>query len=81
MDEFDRIISSSLPEAEKLTRAFGWITERIIASARQEIELAQVMNDQEALVKTQVKLSTINHAREILQFCQQRIRAQEERKQ
>ena len=66
---FHRIKESDLSEAEKLTRAFGWVTSRIIEHARQEIELAQAMSDQESVVKAQIKLSVMEHARNIYQDC------------
>lgn len=69
MEEFNAIIASDLPEIEKLAQAFAWITGRIVEHAHEEIELAQVMHDQEAVVKGQIKMSTLKHAREIFAFC------------
>ena len=66
---FREIKESDLSEAEKLAQAFGWVTDRIIEHAYHEIELAKAMSDQESVVKTQIKLSVTQHARDIFQEC------------
>jgi hypothetical protein len=66
---FDEIKASDLSEVEKLKKTFWWVTERFIEHAEQEIELARALNDQELLVKEQIKLGTMKHARDILQNC------------
>jgi len=60
---------SSLPEARKLARAFGWVTNRTIAHAEGEVETARALRDDESAVKQQVKLETIRHARAIFEEC------------
>ena len=60
---------SSLPEARKLARAFGWVTGRIIAHAEKEVETARALRDEECAIKQQVKMETIRHSRAIFEEC------------
>ncbi len=76
MEEFNRIIASDLSELEKLVRAFDWLTGRFVEQAQHDAELAQAMNDRETLVKAQIRLSVMQHAREMFTFCRQRVEAQ-----
>ena len=69
MEEFNAIIASDLAEIEKLAQTFDWVTGRIIEHAREEIELARAMQDQETVIKEQIKMSTLKHAREVFEFC------------
>ena len=66
---FSQIRGADLSEAQKLARAFGWVTNRMIEYQQQEIDLARAMNDCESMVKEQIKLSMIHHARAIFQDC------------
>lgn len=68
-DEMDRIFGSDLPELEKVRQAFDRITGFIVRSAQNEVELARAMQDGEGVVKTQIKMSTMEHARDILNAC------------
>lgn len=67
----DQLKTSDLPEVEKVTRAFEWVTGRIIEHTQHEIELARAIQDQDSLIKRQIKLETIKHARSVLQQCHQ----------
>jgi hypothetical protein len=58
-----------LPEIDKLAQAFRLITDSAVEHALYEIELARAMKDQETVVKQQIKMETIKHARTILQDC------------
>jgi hypothetical protein len=69
MEEFNAIIASDFAEIEKLAQAFAWVTGRIIERAHEEIELAQTMHDEETVIKEQIKMSTLKHAREVFEFC------------
>lgn len=69
MDEYQKIIKSDLPDIEKLAQAFALITGRYVEHAANEIELARAMQDQESLVKEQIKLGMMRHARSIFQDC------------
>ena len=60
---------SPLPEARRLARAFGWVTNRIINHAEKEVETARALRDDEAAVKQQVKMETIRHARAVFEEC------------
>lgn len=65
MKEFEEIFASDLSEADKIAKGFHHIINTIIAHSQNEIELHKAMNDKETLVKEQIKLSTIKHARDI----------------
>jgi len=60
---------SNLSEAEKVAAAFDHTTQSIIEHAQYEIELARAKHDQEAVIKQQVKMETMKHARGIFQNC------------
>ena len=67
-DFFDwirEIQRSDQPEIDKLKAVFGHITAWIIEFADKEIELARAMQDDETLVKVQVKMETMKTARRI----------------
>ena len=69
MKEFDAIIKSDLSEVDKLAQTFDFITSRFVDHADAQIELARAMKDQQALVKEQIKLGVMQHARSIFQDC------------
>ena len=64
-DWIREIQHSDQPEIDKLKAVFGRITTQIVEFAEQEIELARAIQDDEALVKHQVKMETIKTARKI----------------
>jgi hypothetical protein len=72
-DRMDEIVGSALPDIDKLKEGFGLATEQIIEYAQREIELARVMHDGESRVKVQVKLSTMETARELFDMWYTRI--------
>jgi len=69
MEEVNRILESDLPELDKLLRAFVHITGIYLAHGQHELDLQRALEDEEGLVKIQIKLSTIEHCRDILQQC------------
>ena len=71
--EIDKIMASDEPDLEKLAQAFACITTFVIDNASRDIELSRVMQDREAVVKTQIKMETIKHARSIFEQCYRRI--------
>ena len=79
--DFERVIkeikASDLREVEKVARAFDLVTSQIVESGQREIELARAMKDRDSLVKEQIKLSMINHARSIFQACFKRMTGEE----
>lgn len=75
MAEVKQIIASDLPAIDKLVRAFSEVTDFYLADGRREMELLQALQDREALVKLQIKLSTIEHCQGILRLCYQMIAA------
>jgi hypothetical protein len=72
MDQLDKIFRSNLTEIEKLAQAFDWVTGRHIEHGEHEIELLRAMQDQDMLVKEQIKLSTIKYTRSVFQDCYRR---------
>ena len=73
MDEFKEILATDVSDVEKLARMFDWVTGRIVAHSQLEIDMARAMNDKDELVKQQIKLSTIRHARDIFNMCHQHL--------
>ena len=61
----DAILGSALPDIDKLKEGFGLVTGQIIDRAQREVELAWAMHDDEGRVKVQVKMSTMETAREV----------------
>ena len=56
---------SDQPEIDKLKALFEKMTGQIVEFAVKEIELARAMQDDETLVKVQVKMETMKTARRI----------------
>ncbi len=75
MEEFEAIMVSDRPDAEKLTRGFDWLSGRFLEQTQHDVALAQALNDADALVKAQIRLSVMQHARAMLAFCRQRLAA------
>jgi hypothetical protein len=71
--EVDRILASDLPDLEKVAQAFDCITAFIVGYARAEIELARALQDDEQLLKIQIKKETMAHARSIFEMCYRRV--------
>jgi len=69
MDEYNQIMASDRPPIEKLRAGFEWITDLYLADAEREIELLRAMQDREALVKEQIKLSLVKHLRGVFEQC------------
>lgn len=65
-DRVNAIIASELPDIDKLKQGFGLVTGILIAEAEKEIELAGATKDRGERIKVQIKMSTMNTAREIL---------------
>ena len=75
MEEVNRIVASDQPEIDRLVEAFTQITGQILDYGRGELELARALGDPAELVKVQIKLSTVEHCRSILQLCHRLIAA------
>lgn len=69
IDKVNQIVASDLTDLDKVLDAFGIITSSQIEHAEREIELARAMGDKESLVRRQIKMETIKHARQILNDC------------
>ncbi|RPI86999.1 MAG: hypothetical protein EHM41_06535 [Chloroflexi bacterium] len=71
--EFEQILSSSLPDTEKLARAFLSILHQRHTQSQNEIELQKALGDDQALLKEQIKSETLKYSGEILAFCYYRV--------
>lgn len=69
MEKIQEIAKTNLPEIEKLAQAFRHVTDFYLQDGDRELELLKVLGDQTNLVKTQIKLSTIQHAQSIFAQC------------
>ena len=69
MQEIQEIANSEAPEIEKLTKAFRWVTDKVIREAQREIELARALKDRESVIRVQIKMETLKHAQVILNKC------------
>jgi hypothetical protein len=65
----EELKTSDMTEAEKIAVAFGHVTGSILDYGRHEIDLAKAMSDREAVIKRQIKVETIKHARGIFEMC------------
>ena len=63
------ILSSDLPEIERLALAFHWITSRYLDQASREMETLRALGDHDGLVREQVKASMMKHASNIFRHC------------
>ncbi len=63
--EYEEIFESDISDADKIAKAFHMVISTIETHTNHEIELLKAMNDRETLVKEQIKLSTIQHAKGI----------------
>ena len=70
--EMDQIFSSDLPDLDKVRLAFDRITGFMVSHSQNEVELAKAMQDREGVVKTQIKMSTMESARGIFDMCYRR---------
>jgi hypothetical protein len=68
-DEVNRILSSDLGDLDKVMQAFDVITGSVIEAAEREVELSRAMGDRESLIREQIKMETVKHARAILHDC------------
>jgi hypothetical protein len=71
--EFESILASDLPEAEKLTQAYQFILQEQIAHARREIDLQKALGDEEALIKEKIKLGMMEYTNDIFAYCYLRV--------
>jgi hypothetical protein len=79
--DFEKVMkeirASDLAEAEKVARAFDLVTSQIVENGQREIELARAMKDQDSVVKEQIKLSMMCHARGVFRECFKRMTGKE----
>ena len=65
MEAYKQIFKSDLSDVEKVAQAFDHVTNKIMSFSENEIELLKVMDDRDAIIKEQIKLSTVKHCRTI----------------
>lgn len=70
--EYEEIFDSDLSEADKIAKAFHFVINTIETHTNNEIALLKAMNDRETLIKEQIKLSSIQHAKGIFNMAYQR---------
>ncbi|MCP4419058.1 MAG: hypothetical protein GY805_20775 [Chloroflexi bacterium] len=63
MKEYEAIFKTDLSEADKIAKAFHHVIDIIVTHSKNEIELLRAMSDRETLIKEQIKLSSIEHAK------------------
>ncbi len=63
------IKESDLADVDKVAQAFGWVTNNIITHGQHQVELARALHDRDAVVKEQIKLGVMRHAREVFDDC------------
>jgi hypothetical protein len=71
--EFEQIMTSDLPEIDKLARAYLLILRQHQAFSQNEIELRKALQDDQALLKEQIKAGTLKYSSEIFAFCYYRV--------
>ena len=75
---FEAIIADT--ENDDLTKvmaAFDYVTQLIITQSEKDIEIDRAMGDQQAVVREQIKMSTLIHARSILNWTHSRVTGSE----
>jgi len=63
----DELQASDLPDVEKILQAYDFIVDQHIDHCLHEIELARAMQDNESVIREQIKMET-------LKFSQKRLR-------
>ena len=71
--EFEAVIASDLPDAEKLARAYQLVITQHIEHTRREIELFKAMGDKEALIKEQIKVGVMEYTLGVFTDCYCRV--------
>lgn len=64
-------------DLQKVTEAFDYVTRIIISQSEKDIELNRALGDQQAVIREQIKQSTLIHARSILNLCHMRATGKE----
>ena len=66
---FREIKNSNLSEADKVAKAFKWLSDRALTYSENEIELARAMKDQDGLIQEQIKHEMMKSSRTMFQDC------------
>ena len=67
--DFNQIFDQPVSELEKLRQGFGWVIDMYLKESLLDQEALLALGDRERLVKEQIKISTLRHAREIFGDC------------
>ncbi len=65
MDDYRHIFETDLSELEKLSQGFRWAIDQMIRYSEAELEVQRALGDQQELVKTQIKISTLKFAQRV----------------
>ncbi|MEE4194847.1 MAG: hypothetical protein V2J07_06590 [Anaerolineae bacterium] len=60
-------------DLEKIMGAYDYISRLIISQSEKDIELNRALGDEQAVIREQIKMSTIIHSRSILNLCHLRV--------
>jgi len=71
--QLEEIYASDGSDLEKLKSAFDAITKTILEQSDHELEVLRALSDKEALVKEQIKKSTVKHVRYVFNHCYTRV--------
>ena len=69
MGDYFAIFKKKISDMDKLTESFRMVTDQFIEHEQHAIELARVLQDDEAVLKSQIKLSVMKHARQVFEDC------------
>ncbi len=64
-------------DLEKIIGAYDYISRLIISQSEKDIELNRALGDGQAVIREQIKMSTIIHTRSILNLCHFRVTGKE----
>ncbi|MCP4139503.1 MAG: hypothetical protein GY755_04285 [Chloroflexi bacterium] len=67
--QLEDIYASEGSDLEKLKSAFDAITKTILEQSAHELEVLRAMSEKDALVKEQIKKSTVKHVRYVFNHC------------
>jgi hypothetical protein len=73
MQAFNAVLESDLPEIEKLAKTFEMVTGMYIEDYERQVDLLRSVKERDALVKEQIKLELMKHARGIFADCYFRV--------
>ena len=67
--DFNQIFDQPISELEKVRQGFDWVIDMYLKESLLDQEALLALGDRERLVKEQIKISTLRHARQIFGDC------------